>query len=175
MLARTIPFKGLSNVLPFLVGFAVAWALIGMKSVSIEPTLPIYFGSAFLAICALLLPGISGATVLVILGVYKYITHAVAVLDWTVLAVFALGALCGLLTFARVVSAFLKRFPVSGTLLMLGLMLGSLRAVWPWQVNGHPALPPSPDVSVGIALLCCLLGIAIPPVLSAISARKPVA
>ena len=170
MVARTIPFKGITNILPFLAGFGFAWGLTGLEAVSAEPTLLIYFASAFVAICALLLPGISGASVLVLLGQYHHVIHAVAALDWPVLSVFAAGCVCGMLSFARVVSAFLKNFPIGGTSLMIGLMFGSLRVVWPWQAKGYPALPPTLDATIGVALCCCLLGIALPLVLHALSA-----
>jgi putative membrane protein len=172
LVARTIPFKGLVNILPFLAGFGFAWGLTGLEAVSAEPTMPIYFFSAFVAVCALLLPGISGASVLVLLGQYHHVIQAVAVLDWPVLIVFTSGCVCGMLSFARVVSAFLRRFPVSGTSLMIGLMLGSLRIVWPWQADGCPSWPPALDAAAGLALACCLLGMALPPVLQALSARN---
>jgi len=171
MLARTIPFKGISNIIPFLCGFAFAWGLTGLEAFSAEPSLIIYFASAFVAICAFLLPGISGATVLVLLGQYEHVLHAVKTLDLKIIVVFGAGCACGLLIFARVVSALLRRFPVGGTSLMLGLMLGSLRIVWPWQAHGYPALPPALDAAFTIALFCCLLGIALPPVIHAVSAR----
>jgi putative membrane protein len=171
MLARTIPFKGLNNIIPFLIGFGFAWGLIGLKGISAEPTLPIYFASAFVAICAFLLPGISGAAVLVLLGQYHHVINAVATLDWLVLIVFASGCACGMLSFARVVSALLKHFPISGTSLMLGLMLGALRTVWPWQAEGYPALPPALDAALGLALLYCLLGISVPLILHVLSRR----
>ena len=173
IIGRSIPFKGARNVLPFLAGFCLAWALAGANTFSVEPSLPIYFCSAFLAVCALILPGISGASILVLLGQYRHIIQAVADLDWTVLAVFATGCLCGLLSFARVVSAFLKRFPIGGTSLLIGMMLGSLRIVWPWQANGYPSLPQSLDATVVIALFCCLAGAVLPLALQAFSARKP--
>ncbi|MCL2297580.1 MAG: DUF368 domain-containing protein [Proteobacteria bacterium] len=171
IVARTIPFKGLNNILPFLIGFGFAWGLIGLDAISVEPSLPVYFASAFVAVCALLLPGISGASILVLLGQYQHVIKAVATLDWTVLIVFLSGCVCGALTFARVVSAFLTRFPISGTSLMLGLMLGSLRAVWPWQADGYPVLPQTMDATLAPALLCCLLGIVVPIVLHLISKR----
>jgi len=167
MLARTIPFQGINNILPFLAGFGFAWGLTGLPALAAEPTLPIYFASAFVAICAFLLPGISGASVLVLLGQYHNVIRAVASLDWPVLFVFASGCICGMMIFARVVSAFLRKFPVGGTSLMLGLMFGSLRVVWPWQAGGYPALPPALDASIGVALLCCLVGVALPHVLRA--------
>jgi len=164
MLARTIPFQGMNNILPFLAGFGFAFGLTGLPALAAEPTLPIYFASAFVAICAFLLPGISGASVLVLLGQYHNVIRAVADLNWPVLIIFAAGCACGMVIFARVVSSFLRRFPVGGTSLMLGLMFGSLRVVWPWQAGGYPALPPALDATLGIALLCCLLGIALPSV-----------
>ena len=171
IVARTIPFKGISNIFPFLAGMGLAWGLAGMESISAEPTLPIYFASAFVAVCAFLLPGISGAAVLVLLGQYHNVIQAIAVLDWTILMVFAAGCACGMLSFARVVSAILKRFPVGGTSFMVGLMFGSLRTIWPWQANGYPALPPALDATTGTALACCLLGIALPLVLRVLSAH----
>jgi putative membrane protein len=172
MLARTIPFKGINNIFPFLAGFSFAWALIGLQAVSAEPTMLIYFASAFVAVCAFLLPGISGATVLVLLGQYPHVIKAVNDLNWPILIVFASGCACGLLTFARVVSAFLRRFPIGGTSLMIGLMLGSLRIVWPWQADGYPALPPALDQAIIPAFLFFLLGSALPFVLHSVSARS---
>jgi putative membrane protein len=171
IIARTIPYKGLANILPFLGGFVFAWGLIGLNTVSVEPSLLITFASAFVAVCALLLPGISGASILVLLGQYQHILHAVANLNWPVLIVFIFGCACGALSFARVVSAFLRRFPIGGTSMMIGLMVGSLRAVWPWQANGYPALPQALDATLGSALLCCLLGIVLPVALHVISKR----
>jgi uncharacterized membrane protein len=55
---------------------------------------------------------------------------------------------------------------------MLGMMLGSLRVVWPWQTNGYPSMPQNPDATVGIALLCCMVGLAVPFVLNSVSTRK---
>jgi uncharacterized membrane protein len=55
--------------------------------------------------------------------------------------------------------------------MMLGLMLGSLRTVWPWQAKGYPALPQTLDAAFGIALLCCLLGMVLPLLLHVVSAR----
>ena len=172
IVARAIPFKGLTNILPFMAGFGFAWGLVGMKAISAEPSLPVYFGSGFVAVCALLLPGISGASILVLLGQYHHVINAVAVLDWLVLIVFAAGCACGMLSFARVVSAFLKRFPVGGVSLMIGIMFGSLRVVWPWQAKGYPALPPALDATFSIALLCCMLGVILPLVLHVFSTRK---
>jgi len=172
MLARTIPFQGMNNILPFLAGFGFAWGLTGLSALAAEPTLPIYFASAFVAICAFLLPGISGASVLVLLGQYHNVVRAVATLDWPVLFVFAAGAASGMMLFARVVSAFLRKFPVGGTSLMLGLMFGSLRVVWPWQAGGYPALPPTLDATIGVALLCCLTGVALPQVLRAFAGQR---
>jgi len=168
MLARTIPFEGLYNILPFLCGFGFTWWLTGLEDFSVEPSLIVFFASAFVAVCAFLLPGMSGATVLILLGQYQHVTAAISVFNWQVLIVFGAGCLCGLLTFARVVSAFLKRFPVSGTSLMLGLMLGSLRVVWPWKTNTYPAFP---DLAFLVTLYCGLLGIALPLMLHALSAR----
>ena len=161
----------------FMAGGLFAWWLAGLGglgAMEAEPGFPVYFASAFLAVCAMLLPGISGASLLILLGQYQYVIRAVAVLDMPVLLVFAAGCVCGLLSFARILSALLCRFPAVTLALLAGIMCGSLRAVWPWQQAGYPSLPPALDGSVLAAALFCCAGIALPVVLQALAGRSDV-
>lgn len=162
LLVRSIVRLSRPALLICALGAIFAWWLTGLTPMQTTSSLWSVFGSAFVAICAMILPGISGAFVLVLLGKYQYILQAVADFNLTVLSVFALGCICGLLSFARVLSASFRLFPNATMAALAGLMLGSLRAVWPWKSGTSLALPPVWDSSVLLALGCCLAGIAIP-------------
>lgn len=96
-----------------------------------------------IAICAMLLPGISGSFILVLLGKYFFIMEAVKTLNIKVMLIFAAGAFIGITTFSRVLSYALKYFRNITLAVLTGFMLGSLNKVWPWKekietmVDGH--------------------------------------
>lgn len=100
-----------------------------------------------IGICAMILPGISGSFILLLMGKYEYIvTEAVAELNIPVLAVFAFGALAGIVSFSHVLSWLLKRCYNCTVFFLAGLMIGSLIKIWPWRsasVGGfdRPVLP----------------------------------
>ncbi len=99
------------------------------------------FISGFIAICALMLPGVSGSFLLLLLGMYQYIvTDNVKALlsdfntsSLTVVIVFGLGCLAGLLSFSRVLSWTFKKFEYPTLAALTGFLLGSLNKVWPWK------------------------------------------
>lgn len=91
------------------------------------------FLSGAIAICAMILPGISGSFILLLLRKYEYIVSAVKELDLSILLVFMLGCVVGLLSFARLLSWMFKRFHDLTIALLTGFMLGSLNLVWPWK------------------------------------------
>ena len=86
-----------------------------------------------IAICAMILPGISGSFILVLLGKYFYIMEAVKTFDIATLLVFLAGACIGITTFSRVLSYALKNFRNITLAVLTGFMLGSLNKVWPWK------------------------------------------
>ena len=96
-----------------------------------------------LAACAMLLPGVSGAFVLLVLNQYGHVLGAVGRLDLGVLAPFALGALLGLAFASRALAWCLRRFRRRTMLVMSGVVLGSLHALWPFRDTG-PAEPEAP-------------------------------
>jgi len=106
-------------------------------------TLPYLFLSGALAICAMILPGISGSFILVILGSYEPILQAVHQRDLKTIAVVGAGAIIGLLSFARILKWFFHRYPNTTLALMTGFIAGSIPAVWPWKdaVSGNLYLP----------------------------------
>lgn len=98
------------------------------------PNTPLFlFLSGALASCAMILPGISGAFILVLLGKYEYVLQAVVTRDFTTLALVAAGAVIGILLFSRVLRWLLHRYHDLTIAALMGLMLGSLRKIWPWK------------------------------------------
>ena len=116
-----------------------------------------------IAICAMILPGISGSFILVLLGKYFFIMEAVKTLNLKVMLIFAAGAFVGITTFSRILSYALKYFRNITLAVLTGFMLGSLNKVWPWKekietiADGHPIqlesnILPSGQVWEAIAL-----------------------
>ncbi len=85
------------------------------------------------AICAMILPGISGSFLLVIMGKYQQVFNAVHEREWQVIALFGVGAVLGILGFSRLLKRLLARYYSATMAFLVGLMLGSLRKVWPFR------------------------------------------
>jgi len=91
------------------------------------------FLSGSLAICAMILPGISGAFILVLLGKYAYVIQALSEINTKVIAFFGAGCIAGLLAFSHLLSYLLKRYHDLTIALLTGFMIGSLNKIWPWK------------------------------------------
>lgn len=91
------------------------------------------FLSGVIAICAMILPGISGSFILVLLGMYKFILNAVSILDTGTLLIFISGAAIGIIAFSNFLSWLLKRWYNTTIALLAGFMIGSLNKIWPWK------------------------------------------
>ncbi len=89
--------------------------------------------AGMVAICAMILPGISGSFLLVVMGKYQQVLAAVHEFDWAILALFGVGAVGGLLGFSRLLKRLLTHFRAGTMAFLVGLMLGSLRKVWPFR------------------------------------------
>jgi putative membrane protein len=107
-----------------------------------DPGLPAYFAAGAIAICAMILPGISGAFLLLLLGMYPAVIGAVDERSWGPLAVLALGCLVGLAGFATLLNWLLREHHDAVLAALLGLLLGSSRVLWPWPGDevGDPRL-----------------------------------
>ncbi|MCF1428293.1 MAG: DUF368 domain-containing protein [Shewanella sp.] len=117
----------------FFTGMAAAYVITILNPVSVEPSLiNILFGGA-IAICAMILPGISGSFILLLLGLYAPVIGAVKAFDMTIIATFAVGAIFGLLTFSHALSALLRNFHDATLVFLTGLMMGTLGKIWPWK------------------------------------------
>lgn len=147
----------------FAVGLTVAVAtflLLGLRGSPLtDPALPVVFGSAFVAICGMILPGVSGAFILLMIGMYEAALAAISDRDLIFVAVFALGALGGLASFASLLKWLLERYHATVMAVLIGLMAGSLRVLWMWPGEevgdprlGAPVAEDVPFVVVTIAI-----------------------
>ncbi len=125
-----------------VLGFALTFILVGLPSMGGSTTPLAVFATGALAIVAMILPGISGSLIMVLLGQYEAIIHAVADRDFVILGVFAAGAILGLAVFVRLLTWLLKHHHMAVIAFLTGVMAGSLRRIWPWQVS---------DASGGVA------------------------
>lgn len=121
----------------FIIGTVIAWFVVGMIPHSTPETWWFIIFSGMIAICAMILPGLSGAFILLILGKYEYITGTLKTPfqegHLTIIFLFCLGCLIGITLFSRVLSYFLDRYENLVMAILTGLMLGSIRKLWPWK------------------------------------------
>lgn len=170
-----------------VAGAVAAYIIVGLVPAE-TPNTPLYlFLSGILAICAMVLPGISGAFILVLLGKYEYVLAAVTNRDALTLAIVAAGAAVGIVSFAQVLGWLLKRYHDVMVAVLTGLMIGSLRKIWPWKetvsfiVGRHGeaipvkqvnVLPPAWSTEVTLALMLAVVGFAVVTLLSTWVSKK---
>lgn len=121
-------------VVSIAIGTAFAWWVTNLPPTTTPDAYWFTFLAGAIAICAMILPGISGSFILLILGKYETILTALAQKDFFTLALFASGCLVGILSFSRVVAFLLRRFYAVTIGLLSGFMLGSVNELWPWKV-----------------------------------------
>jgi len=110
-----------------LIGFFMGLTIVGFDSFASNHSLPMIFLTGFIAISAMLLPGISGSFMVLILGQYEYMLHALRDFQLMIVSVFMVGAVLGLVTFARLMAFLLKKYHSITILFLSGLMFGALR------------------------------------------------
>ena len=179
----TKDIKGWSwkTVAGFVGGAVIAYYVTVATPAETSTNLMFIFLCGAIAICAMILPGISGSFILVLLGKYFYVMEAVKTLDLVVLAVFAFGAALGITSFSRVLSYALKNFRNITLSVLSGFMLGSLNKVWPWKeveklvTDGHEVMMEynvAPNTEVTEAVVLMLAGFVLVYVLEKVSAKK---
>ncbi|NLQ18180.1 DUF368 domain-containing protein [Marinomonas sp. M1K-6] len=118
-----------------IVGIAIGASLSLLVPTQLNTSLVAVFFSGMIAICAMILPGISGSFLLLMMGMYGFILSAVKTLDFVVILIFAAGALIGLLSFSKVLNYLLHHARSMTLSILTGVMLGALVKVWPWKVT----------------------------------------
>lgn len=128
------------SLIGLAIGAAASYFIVGLVPASTPDTPGFLFLTGALAICATTLPGLSGDFMLVMLGKYQYVLNAVSNLDLATLGFVASGCAVGLISMVRVLSWLLHRYHDRTMAVLTGLMLGSLRRVWPWKETLQIAL-----------------------------------
>ena len=121
----------------------------------------IFFVVGAIAICAMILPGISGSFLLVMMGMYSEVLGAVNDRDVVSLLVFAAGAVTGLALFSTLLSWLLERYHTWVLAAMIGLMVGSLRVLWPWPGGTNTTTLSAPAGDVGVPILLAIVGVVV--------------
>ncbi|MVW76376.1 DUF368 domain-containing protein [Pseudomonas xionganensis] len=133
LVGREIQRWNWSRCLSFILGAGFAYWITVASPVQLGSDPLSLFLAGAIAICAMILPGISGSFILVLLGLYAVVLGAVKSLDVLLLAVFASGCLVGLICFASLLRWLLVRWRDLSLAFLTGLMLGSLNKIWPWK------------------------------------------
>jgi putative membrane protein len=123
----------LGSIVGVLIGAVIAYFITTIPASSVNESSYFLFFAGALAICAMILPGISGSFILVILGAYKTLSDAIHDFDFKKLALFVGGAVVGLLSFSHVLKWLFKTYHNLTLALLTGFILGSLNKVWPWK------------------------------------------
>jgi putative membrane protein len=118
-----------------MAGAVFAYLLVGLVPLQTPDAAWFLFLSGAIAICAMILPGISGAFILVLLGKYQYVLSAVNQRDLLTIFWVGAGAAVGIVTFAQILGWLFRRYHDATVAVLTGLMMGSLRKVWPWKVD----------------------------------------
>jgi putative membrane protein len=131
--ARTIKEWSSATIISGISGIIIAYFITIISPAEANTTYWFIFISGAIAICAMILPGISGSFILVLLGMYKFILEAVGNLQIAVILTFLAGAAIGIIAFSNVLSWLLKKYHNQTIALLSGFMVGSLNKVWPWK------------------------------------------
>ncbi|MEQ3549249.1 DUF368 domain-containing protein [Pseudonocardia nematodicida] len=139
-------------------GFALTYFVSSLPPAAGDGRPPLWLVgiAAAIAICALVLPGFSGSFLLLVFGLYEPTLRAVAEFDLAYIAVFGLGAVIGLGSFVSLLQWLLEHHRRTLMVLMAGVLLGALRALWPWQDDARGVLAPDPGWAM--MLIPALLG-----------------
>lgn len=166
--------------LGLLVGIGVVTLIALAKPAELPGHWWILFAGGFIAICAMILPGVSGSFILLLVGLYPVFLKAIEDLNLIALASFGAGCVAGLLTFSRFLAWLLDNYHSQTLAVLIGFLVGSLQVTWPWKIaletriNRHGEVVPliqenvlpwvyqqntGTDAELGLALLAAFVGI----------------
>jgi putative membrane protein len=153
------------------LGAVGTWLVTGLPAADrTEPPLLLVGFAAALAVCALVLPGLSGSFLLLVMGLYEPTLRALGEGDLLYIGVFVLGAVAGLGSFVTLLQWLLEHHRRTVLAVMAGVLVGALRALWPWQTDDRALLAPDPAGAAMIPLV--LLGAALVVGLTVIQHRR---
>ncbi len=132
----------------FGIGLVLAVTVSSLPILNTTPSLPYMFFAGAIAICAMILPGVSGSFILLLLGAYNAILEAVSTMNLTVIFTVMAGMATGLLLFTRILKWLLSHYYHATLALLTGFIAGSLVKVWPWKVDTLGGLSPEAIINV---------------------------
>ena len=133
-IAKQIKLWNIKCYLYLIFGLIFAYYITTLNPVITQNSSPWFlFLAGMIAICAMILPGISGSFILVLLGAYKPILNAINTKDFFIIIIFMAGAVLGLLTFSRVLKWLFSTYKNYTLALLIGFIAGSLNKIWPWK------------------------------------------
>ena len=121
------------TLVTLIAGAVIAFAIVNLVPAAADPTPINLFIAGMIAICAMILPGISGSFILLIMGHYDNVLSAVGERDFITVGIVGVGAVVGIIIFSRVLSWLLKRYYGPTVAALVGFMIGSLWKIWPWK------------------------------------------
>ncbi|HUH27049.1 DUF368 domain-containing protein [Gelidibacter sp.] len=130
---KQIKTWNLGTIAALIIGTLAAYYITTLPSMANNDSSVFLFFAGAIAICAMILPGISGSFILVILGAYKTLSDAIHDFDFKRIAIFAIGALIGLLSFSRVLKWLFNHYKNTTLAVLTGFIFGSLNKIWPWK------------------------------------------
>lgn len=148
LVGKTVEKWNFGSIVSLIIGAIIAYAITEFTPTTTPETSLFVFISGAIAICAMILPGVSGAFILLLLGKYQYVIGALSDFNLKVIIPFGLGAVVGIVTFSHLLTWLLNRFRSIVIALLTGFMIGSLNKVWPWKetletfTNSHGVVKP---------------------------------
>ncbi|XRE44166.1 membrane protein [Tenacibaculum discolor] len=154
-IAKQVTQWNLASGILLILGAILAYYITTLNPlVSEHSSMSFMFLAGAIAICAMILPGISGSFILVLLGAYKPVLAAVNNRDFTTIVFVGLGAIVGLLTFSRVLKYLFENYKNHTLVVLTGFIIGSLNKIWPWKkvltyrTNSHGEQVPFNELSI---------------------------
>jgi putative membrane protein len=179
LMSNQIPKWNMSTILGFIIGTGIAYWITILPPMQQADANWYIFLSGTIAICAMILPGISGSFILLLLGSYQTVLTAVKEIDLMKIAIFGLGCIVGLLSFSRLLKWMFSKYEFVTIAVLSGFLLGSLNKLWPWKevistrLNSHDEIVPfiesnvspfsfesitSMPNQIGLSITFCILG-----------------
>ena len=138
----------INNIIFLIIGSSIAFYITILNPMQNPDALWFVFLSGSIAICAMILPGISGSFILLLLGSYEFILVAIKDFKLDIITIFGVGCITGLLAFSKLLNWLFKKYHDITIALLTGFLIGSLNKIWPWKetiqtrINSHGEIVP---------------------------------
>ena len=189
LVGKTIKKWSIGNIVGLVIGAGIAFYITLLPPMENPNALWYVFLSGAIAICAMILPGISGSFILLLLGSYEMVLTAIKDVKISIIAVFAGGCIVGLLSFSKLLSWMFKKYNELTIAILTGFLIGSLNKIWPWKetlqtrINSHGKEVPfiqenilpahfDGDTHIVLAIIMALVGLSLILILEKFSGDK---